>query len=214
MAESSKIGWLNGPGLTQRGVALSGGLALVASLFAFAPILPLPAFWQMLKTQAAAPNSTWAGHLEAPGADGAAGGRPLTSASYTTGFNNSAALPLPAAAPAKIAVEDPNACPPDLNCTFRPRLNAVLPPPRPPMVASRAPGAQTPAHRVAALQQPASQPPEKLQTPNKPQPTPMQQAENKPKGLARWLPHLPPARTLLRPFTFVANAVGGLIPKL
>jgi hypothetical protein len=214
MAESSKIGWLNGPGLTQRGVVLSGGVALAASLLAFAPILPVPAFWQMLKTQAAAPNSTWAGHLETPGADGGDSGRPLTSASYTTGFNKSASLPLPAAAPAKIAVEDPNACPADLHCTFRPKINAVLPPPRPPMLAARATATQAPAHRVAALQQPASRSSEKLQTPNKPQPAPVQQAENKPKGLARWLPHLPPARTLLRPFTFVANAVGSLIPKL
>jgi len=203
MAESSKIGWLNGPGLTQRGVALSGGLALAAMVLAFAPVLPLPAFWQMLKAQATVPNSTWAGHLEAPGADGATAGRPLTSASYTTGFNTAAALPLPAAAPPKVAVEDPNACPAGLNCTFRPKMNAVLPPPRPIIVT------QAPARHVAALQQP-----QKPQAAVIPQPAHMQQAENKPKGLARWLPHLPPARTLLKPFTFVANAVGGLIPKL
>ncbi len=208
MAETSKIGWLNGPSLTQRGMVLSGGLALTVMVLAFAPVLPLPAFWQMLKTQAgAAPNSTWAGHLEAPGANDAAAGRPLTSASYTTGFNTAAALPLPAPAPPKVAVEDPDACPTGLNCTFRPRMSAVLPPPRPVMV-SHEPAAQAQARHVAALQ-----PPEKPQAAAKPQ-ADKQQAENKPKGFARWLPHLPPARTLLKPFTFVANAVGGLIPKL
>ncbi len=203
MAESSKIGWLNGPGLTQRGMALSGGLALAAMVLAFAPVLPLPAFWQMLKTQAAAPNSTWAGHLEAPGANGAAAGRPLTSASYTTGFNTAAALPLPAPAPTKVAVEDPSACPADLNCTFRPKLTAALPPPRPLTIAADAQSA--PAHRVAA---PAA--PQQAEKPLADD----QHADKKPSGIARWLPHLPPARTLLKPFTFVANAVGGLIPKL
>jgi hypothetical protein len=184
-------------------MALSGGLALAAMVLAFAPVLPLPAFWQMLKTQAAAPNSTWAGHLEAPGANGAAAGRPLTSASYTTGFNTAAALPLPAPAPAKVAVEDPSACPADLNCTFRPKLTAALPPPRPLTIAADAQSA--PAHRVAA---PAA--PQQAEKPLADD----QHADKKPSGIARWLPHLPPARTLLKPFTFVANAVGGLIPKL
>ena len=73
---------------------------------------------------------------------------------------------------------------------------------------SHEPAAQAQARHVAALQ-----PPEKPQAAAKPQ-ADKQQAENKPKGFARWLPHLPPARTLLKPFTFVANAVGGLIPKL
>ncbi len=204
MAESSKIGWLNGPGLTQRGMALSGGLALAAMVLAFAPVLPLPAFWQMLKTQAAAPNSTWAGHLEAPGANGAAAGRPLTSASYTTGFNTAAALPLPAPAPAKVAVEDPSACPADLNCTFRPKLTAALPPPRPLTIAADAQSA--PAHRVAAPAAPQQAESGRWLT--------MQQRRQKAERARPLAAASAPARTLLKPFTFVANAVGGLIPKL
>jgi hypothetical protein len=208
MAESSKIDGLHGPGLTQRGMALSGGLALATTVgLAFAPILPLPSFWQMLKSQTAVSDSTWAGDLEPPRASVSATGRPLTSASYTTGFDTAAALPLPVAPAAKLTVEDPNACPADLNCTFRPRMPAVLPPPRPALAAyvSTLPA---PARRAATLQ-PHQIPPAAAK-----QSAGLMPADTKPMGLARWIPHLPAAHTLLTPFAFVANAMGRLIPKL
>jgi hypothetical protein len=224
MAESSKINGLHTPqltqtgltqtgltqtGLTQRGMALSGGLALATAVgLAFAPILPLPSFWQMLKSQTAVSDSTWAGDLEPPGASTSATSRPLTSASYTTGFDTAAALPLPVASPVKLTVEDPNACPADLNCTFRPRLPAILPPPHPALAVAVA-SVPAPTRRIAAMLQPHQTPPAAAKQSAGPMPT-----DKNPTGLARWLPHLPAAHTLLKPFAFVANAMGGLIPKL
>jgi hypothetical protein len=192
MAESSKIAWLFGPGLTQRGLMLSGGLALTGMVLAFAPVLPRPSLWQMLQAPAVAPaaaqtNSTWAGHLESPGASGTAaslGSQRPTSASYTTGFNLADAGPLPAVAPKAAAAHDLNACPNNLNCAFRPKPGAV----RPQMAA-----ASTPAAPAVTLPRPEVK-----------QPT----------GISAFIPQMPSTDTLMKPFAFVANAFGGLMHGL
>jgi len=188
MAESSKIAWFFGPGLTRRGLVLLGGLALTGMVLAFAPVLPRLSLWQMLQTPAAAQtNSTWAGHLESPGAAGtAASGRSQkpTSASYTTGFNVADAEPLPAVAPKVVPTHDPDACPNNLNCAFRPKPGAA----RPQMAAASTP----PAH--------AARPPH----PETKQPT----------GISAFMPKMPSTDTLMKPFAFVANAFGGLMHKL
>ncbi|MEW6438852.1 MAG: hypothetical protein AB1508_16965 [Pseudomonadota bacterium] len=192
MAESSKIAWLFGPGLTQRGLMLSGGLALTGMVLAFAPVLPRPSLWQMLQAPAVAPaaaaqtNSTWAGHLESPAASGTAasgGSQRPTSASYTTGFNVADAEPLPAVAP-KAAAHDPNACPSNLNCAFRPKPGTV----RPQMAA-----ASTPPAPAATL------PPAEVKRPT---------------GISAFIPQMPSTDTLMKPFAFVANAFGGLMHGL
>ncbi len=197
MAESSKMAWFFGAGLPQRGLVLSGTLALAGLALAFAPVLPRPGIWQVLQTPAATPavagtnstnsaNSNWAGHLESPGAGAPATegvSQKLTSASYTTGFNTADAGPLPAAAPPKaVAAHDPNACPDDLNCAFRSKPSAT---------AARPQTAGLSASIHAAQHQ-----------------------GKKPAGLAAFMPHLPSAHTLLKPFAFVANTFGGLIHKL
>ncbi len=191
MAESSKTFSFFGPGVTQRGVLISGGLVLAGMVLSFAPVLPQPSLWQMVDPPAVAPaattpapNSTWAGHLESPGTGVAnsSGGHALTSASYTTGFDSADAAPLPATS-LKTAAVDPAACPNDLNCTFRLKAGA--------------------AHaRTASIGSPrvhAGAPHQDLK---------------KPTGLAALLPNLSPTPTLLKPFAFVANAFGGLMHRL
>ena len=194
MAESSKMFSFFGPGVTQRGVLISGSLALAGMVLSFAPVLPQPNLWQALGTPAVAPaaapmpNSTWAGHLESPGTAAADVGasHALTSASYTTGFDSADVAPLPAISP-KTAAADPAACPNDLNCTFRSRAGATLPPPHARMASIGSPR----AHADAAHQD-----------------------LKKPTGLAALLPSLPSTHTLLKPFAFVANTFGGLMQKL
>lgn len=194
MAESSKIFSLFGPGLTQRGILISGSLALAGMVLSFAPILPQPNLWQALGTPSAAPiaapapNSTWAGHLETPGTTGAdaTASHTLTSASYTTGFDNTDAAPLPATV-LKTAATDPAACPNDLNCTFRSRADVTLPVPRPRIAYATLQRAHADAAR---------------------------QDVKKPTGFAALLPNLPSTHTLLKPFTFVANTFGGLMHRL
>jgi hypothetical protein len=196
MAESSKMFSFFGPGLTQRGVLISGSLALAGMVLSFAPVLPQPNLWQALGTPAVAPaaaptpNSTWAGHLESPGAAATDVGasHALTSASYTTGFDSADAAPLPAIS-LKTAAANPTACPNDLNCTFRSKAGATLPPPRARM-ASVGPA------RIHAGAGPAHQ------------------DLKKPTGLAALLPSLPSTHTLLKPFAFVANTFGGLMQRL
>jgi hypothetical protein len=193
MAESSKIFTLFGPGLTQRGLLISGSLALGATVLSFAPVLPQANVWQALDTSPAVqvapppPNSTWAGHLEAPGAGGAAAsGHALTSASYTTGFDSTDAAPMPANVLKAVAI-DPSACPNDLNCTFRSRAGVTLPVPRPRIALI------APVHMHAETQP---------------------REGKKATGFAALLPKLPSTHTLLRPFAFVANTFGGLMHKL
>ena len=193
MAESSKITWLFGSGLTQRGLMLSGGLALTGMVLAFAPVLPRPSLWQMLQAPAVTPaaaaqtNSPWAGHLESPGASGpaaAGGSQKPTSASYTTGFNVADAGPLPAIAPKVVPAHDPNACPNNLNCAFRSKSGAA----RPQMAAMRTP----PAPAVTL-----------------PRPDVKQRT-----GISAFIPQMPSTDTLIKPFAFVANTFGGLMHKL
>jgi hypothetical protein len=138
---------------------------------------------------APASNSTWAGHLETPGtaSTDAATRHALTSASYTTGFDNSDAAPLPSNALKTVAV-DPAACPDDLNCTFRAKAGAAVPLARPRIALA------APIHaRVDA---------------------PPTRDEKKPTGFAALMPKLPSTHTLLKPFTFVANTFSGLMQKL
>ena len=194
MAESSKMFSFFGPGVTQRGVLISGSLALAGMVLSFAPVLPQPNLWQVLDTPAVAPtaapmpNSTWAGHLESPGANAADAGasHALTSASYTTGFDSADAAPLPATS-IKTTTTDPTACPNDLNCTFRSRAGATLPPPHV-RIAYTGP---TRVHVGAPHQD-----------------------MKKPTGFAALLPSLPSTHTLLKPFAFVANTFGDLMHRL
>ncbi len=92
-------------------------------------------------------GSPWAGGLELPRPEGQATNprqpEPLTSASYTSGFDKEAAGlgPLPAKAPPmKLAQpRDPRVCPDDLNCSFRPAKAGGVPPPRPLVAANAEP---------------------------------------------------------------------------
>jgi hypothetical protein len=193
MASSSRIGWILGPGVTQRGLVLSGALALMGMVLVFAPILPRASLLQTLEPPAAhrqaAVNSSWTGHLENPGISdrGAAASQKLTSASYTTGFDTADSEPLPSA-PAKLAAREPDGCPKGLACAFRPRADrpSLLPPQRPQAFAE----ASTP---------PADE---------------YRQETKQRTGLAAFLPRLPSPHALLKPFVFVANSVGGLMRRL
>jgi hypothetical protein len=160
-------------------------------MLVFAPILPRASLLQTLEPPApqprAATNSSWTGHLENPGTSdpSVAAGQKLTSASYTTGFDTADSEPLPNV-PAKVAVRDLNTCPKGLACMFRPRSDRPSSPlPRPQAFAATA-ATPTDEHRP----------------------------ETKRTGLAAFLPRLPSPRTLLKPFVFVANSVGGLMHRL
>jgi hypothetical protein len=204
MGESSKATMFAGAGVPQRTFVLTCGLALTAAGLAFVPILPAPALWELVHTAPAAqPNvaetdSAWAGHLENAGAANAVDPTStgsLTSASYTTGFDTSKDSPLPHRAP-KLAAHDPDACPNDLNCTFRPKTPpvAILPPPRPLMLPQTTP---MPAPKPAPVLAQHTNPSPKHKS-----------------GLLGFMPRLPSAHAILRPFTSVANAVGGFIHRL
>lgn len=195
MTESSKATWSSTPGATQRTFVLTCALALSAAGLAFVPILPAPALWELVHKapaghKVAEADSTWAGHLETPGAgvavDPASTGS-LTSASYTTGFDSKKESPLPHMR-LKLTARDPYTCPKNLNCAFRPKAPpvAILPPPRPLMVPQTAP---TP---IAVQRHPP---------------------KRQPNALA-FMPRLPSTHAILRPFTSMANAVGGFIHRL
>jgi hypothetical protein len=124
MSALSKIEQLRefGGRLPQGSLTLGAGMAILA-LVAFA--MPKSASWHSVSTTK---DQVWAGHLEAPVATLPAvpglAVQPLTSASYTSGFDK-AAFDKTIAAPAapnkepQQQVRDPNACPTDLNCAFR-----------------------------------------------------------------------------------------------
>lgn len=191
MVSSSKAGWISGSGFAQRGLILSGGVALMGMVLAFAPVLPRPSLLQTLSPAAAPPAqafSSWTGHLESPTANNAGPAQQrLTSASYTTGFDTENSEPLPRTS-AKVAARDTNACPAGLSCTFRLRQNRTfaLPPPRPQALTEILAKPAAGEHR---------------------QDTPR-------RDLAALLPRLPSTHTLLTPFTFVATSVGGLMHRL
>lgn len=125
---------------------------------------------------------------------------PLSSADYTSGFDQNAAGlgPLPASKePLRIAQpRDSRLCPDDLNCTFRPAKGAALP-----------------SHRskLLAVDANAADPAKPAQPPQ-------------PNGLAMLTANLhlpihlpnrwPTPNTLLTPFQSVSNTVAGFVKKL
>lgn len=181
--------------LPQAGFAAVAMITLVA-LVVFGPILPKAALWQVSDMPSSSPGAaqqqTWAGHLEnlaEPPQTSA--GAPLTSASYTSGFDKTAAGLVPArVSPIKPPqAGDLRACPSGLNCSFRT------------VKAARH------ATDIAAivLPQPATQP---AIVPAVAMPAP------RPNGLAVLTSRLPSPHALLRPFTFVADTFTGFIRKL
>lgn len=192
MADSSRTSWISGSGFVQRGLILSGSMALIGTVLVFAPILPRPSLLQTLAPPAAprphtVTSSSWTGHLENPPAKRAyAAQQRLTSASYTTGFDAENFAPLPRT-PVKIVARDTSACPAGLSCTFRPRQTKALalPPPRP----------QAFTEMASATAEEHGQ-------------------ETARTGFAALLPRLPSTNTLLTPFSFVATSVGGLMRRL
>jgi hypothetical protein len=153
-------------------------------------------------------SADWAG--SPAGADSADGANelriygpkeaPLSSADYTSGFDQNAAGlgPLPASRePLRIAQpRDSRFCPDDLNCTFRPAKAAALPSHRSKLIAVEANAAD----------------------PVKPAPPPQ------PSGFAMLTANLrlpihlpnrwPTPNTLLTPFQSVSNTVAGFVKKL
>ncbi len=189
-----------------QGIAVPGMIMLIAML-ALGPVVPSPAFWHIMAVPSASPVksvkvSPWAGGLEEPVAtdDLDGGTAPLTSASYTSGFDKAAAglaPEKPATAVAKAApARDPHGCPNDLNCSFRTAKVTALPPRRPGAASASEPAAQTSANPAPVVVAEADTP--------KPQPT----------GLAALTSRLPSPHTLLTPFTFVADTFTGLVKKL
>jgi hypothetical protein len=113
---------------------------------------------------------------------------PFTSASYTSGFDKSAAGlgPLPAA-PKPAAQTDARLCPDNLNCSFRPAKAgavALVSPPRKVAIDPPSPPAQKP-NNFAFL------------TAN-----------------MHWPPQLPLANNILKPFSFVGDRVTDFVKKL
>lgn len=115
----------------------------------------------------------------------------MTSASYTSGFDRSAAGlgPLPTPAPTKAALQtDARICPDNLNCTFRPAKAGAV-------------AVVTPPHRIVTE-------PSKPATP--------QQANNFAFLTANlhWPEQLPLANNLLKPFSYVGDRVADFVKKL
>lgn len=170
-------------------------------------------------------SSRWAGGLEEPGgrtAQATQHDQPLTSASYTSGFDKKAVGlgPLPQIAQAEKSrpASDPLACPDDLNCSFRPaRAGGVAIQHRFPAsnVASAGNGANG-AVRPGLFHEPqkAGQT-DKASQPEHPNGFALLTNFKFPTHLPTHLPtKLPPASTLLKPFTFVSNTVVGFVKKL
>ncbi len=117
-------------------------------------------------------------------------GVPLTSASYTSGFDKSAAGLGPLPTPKPPAQTDARACPDNLNCAFRPaKAGAVA------LVA--------PSRKVA------------IEPPSKPAPQP-----NNNNNFAfltanlHWPQELPLADNILKPFSYVGDRVADFVKKL
>jgi hypothetical protein len=174
--------------LPQASLVIGVGVGIFAALVLG---VPKSALWHNVPV---AKDQAWAGHLEAPAQPPAISAQPLTSASYTSGFDKTALAPAsPNSAPQPQA-RDPNTCPADLNCAFR----TTQMPPLPPSVQTSPPTtiAQTPASVAAAS--PAVQP----------APPPKRDI------FAAITSRLPQPHVLLKPFTFVADTFTGLIRKL
>jgi len=166
-------------------------------------------------------NSPWAGSLEVPAGqatDAAQSEPPVTSASYTSGFDKKAVglgpLPRTAQVTKAASARNPLACPDDLNCSFRPaKAGGVAIRHHGPASDTASTGAN--ANSVANAGNSASGP--------KTAPHGTAAQPDRPSGFAlltsfhfpTHLPtHLPSASTLLTPFTFVSNTVVGFVKKL
>lgn len=170
-------------------------------------------------------NSPWAGSIEEPlrrTANGEQTEQPLTSASYTSGFDEKAAglgpLPRPAQSAKSVVAGDPMACPNDLNCSFRPaRAGGVA-------IRHRFPAANTASNGSNANNilnpgllavAPKAEQPAKATQQGQPNGFALLTNFRFPSHLPTHLPtKLPPASTLLKPFTFVSNTVVGFVKKL
>ncbi|QXX73556.1 hypothetical protein [Methylovirgula sp. HY1] len=209
--------------LGRRKLAFSGIIGVAVLLLLLGPFVLTPIAFEMFVTlkkaksamaphfqtaaRAASPwrDPSWAGGLESPhGLARLASPReePLTSASYTSGFDEKAAGlgPLPPETPLlRLTQRDPRACPDDLNCSFRSAQGSL--PPRRPIVATavfeHVKTASLPETAAASKSSGFSLPllPVRLSWP---------------------APHLqlPTATSLLKPFAFVSNTVVGFVKKL
>jgi hypothetical protein len=176
--------------LPQAGLALTAMITVIA-LLAFGPVMPQAALWHFIALPPASPATkvqAWAGHLENPAEQSQPATQPLTSASYTSGFDKAAAGVAPERVPRAKSQQtrDPRACPDGLNCSFR--TANVVPPRRPPDNAASVAVAPASAGQAAP-------PPHRS-------------------GFAALTSGLPSPRALLKPFTFVADTFTGLIRKL
>ncbi|HLH10336.1 MAG TPA: hypothetical protein VKV77_00485 [Methylovirgula sp.] len=183
---------------SRAGVALAA-MAAFAALVIFGPVGPKAALWD--ETSSGGKSQTWAGHLESPTGQSSAAA-PLTSASYTSGFDRASLAPMRAAKP---QARDAHACPDGLNCAFRggkarhpeavAAASAVPTPPANPVAAAPAPATPAaPAAPAIAVAAPA--------------PAPQQN------GLMAFAARLASPHTLLKPFTFVADTFTGFMRKL
>lgn len=163
-------------------------------------------------------NSPWAGGLEEPAgrtAQAAQHEQPLTSASYTSGFDRKAVglgpLPHMAQVEKQRPAGDALACPDDLNCSFRPAKAGGV------AIQHRFPTSNLESASNGAVR------PGLFHEPQKAERTGKAAQPERPNGFAlltnfRFPAHLPtklpPASTLLKPFTFVSNTVVGFVKKL
>lgn len=210
MSAPSKIEQLREmKGRLPQAALILAAMASVIALLAFGPVIPQPALWHFVvppPAPAPAKVQPWVGYLENPAlTDPSAGTKPLTSASYTSGFDKAAAGLVPRSVPpAKTAqTRDPRTCPDGLNCSFR--TASVAPPRRPP---DAAPSGVAPSLAAVGAPPPPDAgdlPPADVGPPAASPPPP------RPSGLAI---RLPSPHTLLRPFAFVANTFTGFIKKL
>jgi hypothetical protein len=136
-------------------------------------------------------DSPW-GAVPDPRLDGqspAQAGVPLTSASYTTGFDKSAAGlgPLPAMPAKQPQQTDARLCPDNLNCTFRPAKAGAV-------------ALVVPARKIA------------LEPPSPPAPQPNNFAFLT--ANLHWPQQLPLADNILKPFSYVGDRVVDFVKKL
>ncbi len=201
--------------LPQVGLALTA-MTTVVALLAFGPVMPQAGLWHFLAPPAASSATklqAWVGHLEIPAEQSGPATEPLTSASYTSGFDKAAAglAPQSIAAAKLPQTSDPRACPDGLNCSFR--TSTAVPPRRPPDNAAPVVAAASAAAPPAPGASPSTAtsdlplPPADVGPPA-PQPAPH------PNGLATLTSQLTSPHTLLKPFAFVANTFTGFMSRL
>jgi hypothetical protein len=169
--------------LPQASLALPAMVPLIA-LLAFGPVVPKTALWHLTSVPPAR-DQTWVGNLANPAmAEQSRSPQPLTSASYTSGFDKTAADLTPEPIPIKSAqARNASACPKDFNCSFR--MAKTSSPPQP----------QAASITAAPIAIAAPEPSDAS-------------------GFAALTSRLPSPHTLLKPFTFVADTFTGFIRKL